>query len=136
MKIILYKINYYIHGKKLDNKYHNYKDEVNKIVNDFKNLTKKYFDEKEIVIEEKYDNSKITSIIYIDIIESLFCICDREVVCFKYSKFNRIYEYENFFRNYIDFIYYQKNSKLLFSSNKKSTYICKFVNNTIMLVTK
>ena len=91
---------------------------------------------KKIVIEEKDDRTKITSIIYIDIIESLFCICDREVVCFKYPKFYRIYEYEKFFDVYIDFIHYQKNKKLLFASNKKSTYICKFVNNCIMLVTK
>ena len=136
LKKILDKIYYYIYGKKLDNLYQNYKDENNKIQSDFKNLTKKYFDEKVIDIEEKGDNSKITSIIYIDIIESLFCICDREIFCFKYPEFYRIYEYEKFFEVYIDFIHYQKNKKLLFASNKKSTYICKFVNNCIMLVTK
>ena len=136
LKKILDKIYDCIYGKKMDNLYQNYEDENSKIENDFKNLTKKYFDEKKIDIEEKGDNSKVTSIIYIDIIESLFCICDREVVCFKYPEFYRIYEYEKFFEVYIDIILYLKNKKLLFASNKHSTYICSFVNNCIMLVTK
>lgn len=134
LKKILNKIYDCIYGKKLDNLYQNREDEINKIENDIENLTKKYFDEKKIVIEDKNYDSKITSIIYIDIIESLFCICDREVVCFKYPKFYRIYEYEKFFD--IDFIHYQKNKKLLFASNKSSTYICKFISNNIILVTK
>ena len=136
LKKILDKIYDCISGKKMNNLYQNYEDENIKIQNDFENLTKKYFDEKVIDIEDKFQDSKITSIIYIDIIESLFCICNREIVCFQYPKFNRIYEYEKFFKVYIDFIVYQLNKKLLFASNKISTYICKFVNNYIMLVTK
>ena len=96
LKKILDKIYDCISGKKMNNLYQNYEDENIKIQNDFEKLTKKYFDEKVIDIEDKFQDSKITSIIYIDIIESLFCICNREIVCFNIPNLIEFMNMKNF----------------------------------------
>lgn len=134
---LLDKIKDCIYGKKLDELYNKKENEKMKIKNDFINLTKKYFDIEKIVIENKEDNSEITSILYIDIIDCLFCICDREIICFKYPTFHRIYHYEDYFKSYIDYIYYQKSRKYLIASNREAIYISKLSNNDeIMLISK
>ena len=127
-----------IYGEKISNYYQNYLNEKAKSKINFENLTKKYFKKEEIKIEEvSYKYSPITSIIYIDIIESLFCICNREIICFNYPTFIRIYKFETIFEGKkIDFIHYQQSTQKLFISNQEKTEVFTFSNNTIIFNTK